>query len=75
LIEVYPTKRLIFVWTRAPKAPKKIDPEDTNKKSGCQKKMKSFVPNKKNRILTKKEKTPNFTTVAKKKVTGVKTPS
>jgi hypothetical protein len=75
LIAVYPTNRLSFVWAKAPKAPNIIDPAATNKKRGCQKKRKTFVPNKKNKTREKKAKIPSLTIVAKKKVTGVKTPS
>jgi hypothetical protein len=72
---VYPTNRFTFVCTKAPKAPKTIEPDAANRKKGCQKKRKTFAPNKKNKTRAKKEKTPSFTTVEKKKVTGVKTPS
>jgi hypothetical protein len=75
LIDVYPINRLIFVCLRAPKAPKTIDPVATNKKKGCQNNKKTFEPNKKNKVLTKNEKTLSLTKVAKKNVTGVKTPS
>jgi hypothetical protein len=75
LIAVNPTNRLSLVCIKAPQAPKTIDPVDANKKKGCQKKRKIFVPNKKNKTLVKKAKTPSFTTVEKKNVTGVKTPS
>jgi hypothetical protein len=68
-------KRLIFVCNNAPKAPNTIEPTATNKKNGCQKKRNPFEPNKKNSTLAKNAKTLSLTTVAKKNVTGVKTPS